>query len=510
MIDFRSLYRFAEEHTAAYIAVLFGFFFLLIAAQSIFSGLAVLAITIGAGFFILTLIRPFWTLVFLSVYLPFESFFLTFIPDEIYVFARYLSEGLIYLLLVVVLWKRFNRGWKFFSTPIDVPFFLFLIVAITSILVNAVEPSIAILGLRQIVRFILLFFIAVFLSPSRTQIRRLTFLLLGITGGEAALGLLQAVIGQPLDQLLLPSETHTLGDIVLTSGVVQSWDFGSRIFATLGRYDRLGTFLAFFLLIAVGFLYEWYLQKKRFFLIWLFVLGLPALLLTYSRSAWFGFLSGFLFIGLWIKRDRRVLLACLIFLGIIISYLLYSGLVVRYLVDVPEQTVIERFFEAFSYERWRGEYYGLGRLFWIVQTILFVVPSSPFFGFGPGQYGGGAVAALGNGRVYEHLGLPFGVYGTDGYIDNNWFSLWGETGTLGLIFYLWMYLGLFFYTRKVYREAKNDRFVRALALGYMAAMIAVALNAFLATFLEVRTLAFYLWLYGGFIVVLGQKKKIFL
>ena len=68
MIDFRSLYRFAEEHTAAYIAVLFGFFFLLIAAQSIFSGIAVLAITIGAGFFILTLIRPFWTLVCLSLF----------------------------------------------------------------------------------------------------------------------------------------------------------------------------------------------------------------------------------------------------------------------------------------------------------------------------------------------------------------------------------------------------------------------------------------------------------
>lgn len=39
-------------------------------------------------------------------------------------------------------------------------------------------------------------------------------------------------------------------------------------------------------------------------------------------------------------------------------------------------------------------------------------------------------------------------------------------------------------------------------------MLAVALNAFLATFLEVRTLAFYLWLYGGFIVVLGRQRDV--
>jgi O-antigen ligase len=209
---------------------------------------------------------------------------------------------------------------------------------------------------------------------------------------------------------------------------------------------------------------------------------------------------GFLFIALWIKKDKRVLIAVVSLLVVLFGYLAYSGLVVRYLVDTPQQTVVERFFESFSYERWRGEYYGLGRLYWMVQTVATVVPASPLFGFGPGQYGGGAVAALGNTKVYEQLGLPFGVYGTDGYIDNNWFSLWGETGTIGLAFYLWMYLALFFFAIKIYKKSKGDFFVRALSLGLAAAMIAVALNAFLATFLETRTLAFYLWLYCGFVV----------
>ena len=123
------------------------------------------------------------------------------------------------------------------------------------------------------------------------------------------------------------------------------------------------------------------------------------------------------------------------------------------------------------------------------------------------MYGGGAVSALGNTDVYDNLGLPFGVYGTEGYIDNNWFSLWGETGTIGLAVYLWMFIALFLLCVRVWRRSKHA-FTRALALGVAAAMLAVALNAFLATFLEVRTLASYLWVFGGIVVVMGQREEL--
>jgi O-antigen ligase len=508
MPDFRRIYAHAEEHTVAYVIGLFAFFAVLLGMQAFVSGLAILSIVIAAVFAVLTVYRPLWTLTFLSVYLPFEPLLLKFTPDDIYLFARFLSEALVYLLVAVVIWKRLSGEAGRQQTPIGLPFTLFVVVAVASAIINFVDPTVAILGLRQILRFVLVFFVVVYLQPRRDYIRRLTVVMFAVVLFQAGLGICQAVIGAPLDEFLLPSESRTFGEITLTSGVAQFWDPGSRVFATLGRYDRLGTFLAFFLLIASALLYERQVRKERKELWWLFVLGIPALVLTYSRSSWFGFLLGFLFIALWMKRDKRVLTVSLLSAAAVAVYLLYSGLVVQYLVDVPRQTVIERFFEAFSYERWRGEYYGLGRLYWIVQTVLVVIPAAPLFGFGPGQYGGGAVAALGNGTVYERLGLPFGVYGTDGYIDNNWFSLWGETGTLGLAFYAWMYAALFLYAVKVYRGVKDDPFARALALGFAAAMIAVALNAFLATFLEVRTLAFYLWLYGGFVVVLGKTNKV--
>ena len=235
------------------------------------------------------------------------------------------------------------------------------------------------------------------------------------------------------------------------------------------------------------------------------VVALPALALTYSRSAWFGFILGFLFVALVMKRDRRVLAAAIIVPCALAVYLAFTGLAVNRLVDSPTMTLSERFFEAFSYDRFRGEYFGLGRVYWIVQTVVKVVPAAPLLGHGPASYGGGAVAALGNTAVYDALGLPFGVYGTEGYIDNNWFSLWGETGTLGLTAYLWMYFALFAACVAVYRESK-DAETRALALGVAGAMLAVLLNASLATFLEVRTLAVYVWVMAGVVVSLGLRE----
>jgi len=285
----------------------------------------------------------------------------------------------------------------------------------------------------------IVFFLVTFIKPSKAFIRKLTWILFGILVFQCVLGLAQSFVGEPLDQFLLPSQERTLGSITLTEGVEQFWDPGSRVFGTLGRYDRLGNFLYIILLIASGMLFtkEWY--RKYPWLIWLFILGIPTLVLTYSRSSWFGFLLGFLFIGLFLKKDRRVFIGLASFVFSLFLLLSVSGLNVGLITEMPGQTLSERFFESFSLARWRGEYYGLGRVFWYIQTPIQVVAASPLLGFGPGQFGGGAAAALHNTKVYEELGLPFGVYGTEGYIDNNWFSLWGEAGTLGMLFYLWIY-----------------------------------------------------------------------
>jgi hypothetical protein len=53
----------------------------------------------------------------------------------------------------------------------------------------------------------------------------------------------------------------------------------------------------------------------------------------------------------------------------------------------------------------------------------------------------------------------------------------------------------------------DDPFMRSLSGGFAAAMIGVAFAAFLSTLLEIRTIAFYVWMYGGFLVALASGKK---
>jgi hypothetical protein len=504
VINLRTVYKRAEEHTALATVMLFLALGLLIILQSIFSPTLVMAGVLGGCLVLLTFVRPHMALAILAVYLPFESVILKFIPDDVYVFARYGSEALIYLIALVVLVRIFSGKNRYRQTPFDLPFALFVLVLLASALVNLVSPTVAILGLRQILRFMLVFFLVVQIAPSKTFIKKLTWVMFAIVIFQSLLGILQAIIGEPLDQFLLPSESRTYGSLTLTSGVEQFWDPGSRVFSTLGRYDRLGNFLYLFLLFSTAILFTKKLYQKHPWILWLFVIGVPALVLTYSRSSWFAFLLGFLFIGLFIKKDRRVLAgfgALVLFLTLVLAG---SGLNVSLITETPGQTLSERFFESFSLARWRGEYYGLGRTFWFVHAPLNVVAASPILGWGPGQFGGGAVAALHNTTVYENLGLPFGVFGTEGAIDNNWFSLWGESGTLGIVFYLWLYIGLFAYALKVARTHK-DPFVQALALGVCAMLIGVAFNAFTSSVLEIRTSAFYLWLYAGFLYVLVDR-----
>lgn len=452
--------------------------------------------------------KPEAALLFLATYIPFEPFLLKFVSDDIYVYARYSSELLVYAIVAAAVVRVIAKRRPFVQTPLDLPFIFFLLVAVASVVINAVPVMTGILGLRQIIRFVLLFFAVVYLNPTERFMRTLVGLMLAIVVFEGTLGAFQAMSGGSIDEFLLPNERRYFENIQLTTGTDQFWEEGARVFATMGRYDQLGTFLCFFMLLVLGWYYESSEARARHRLVAIGLIAAPALYLTLSRASWFGFALGLLFIGAWLKRDRRVRYA---FLALIVSafvYLSLSGLVVNYMTDYAGQTPVERFFEAFSYERWRGEYYGLGRLFWIVQTPLVVIRSAPLFGVGPGQFGGGAVAALGNTRIYEKLNLPYGVYGSEGYIDNNWFSLWGETGTIGIVLYLWMFAALFGIAYRTWRRA-TDEFTRGLALGFLGCLVAVTFQAFLATYLEVRTLALYFWLFAGLLYVSARREKIY-
>ena len=131
----------------------------------VFSPFVVLGVALAIAVVGLVFVRPESGVVMLLAYTPFEPFLLKFVPDDVYVYARYASEMVIYVLIASLAWRYLARRMKVPLTPIDLPFVMLLLVAMTSIVINAVPALSAVLGVRQIIRFILLFFAVVYLMP---------------------------------------------------------------------------------------------------------------------------------------------------------------------------------------------------------------------------------------------------------------------------------------------------------------------------------------------------------
>lgn len=449
--------------------------------------------------------QPLTVLLGLAVWLPVEPFLLKFASDSVYLLARYASELAVYAVAGFTLLGLYTGRYRFRSTGVEWPFMLFAGTMVCATVLHFLPVGEAVLGARQLLRFLILFFVMVWLSPPREWIKRLVWVWLGMAIFQACIGLAQVGTGGVFDAFLLPSGRHTLGEIQLTEGVDQFWEPGQRVFGTMGRYDRFGTFLTFAFLVALAFFYE--MPKKERWKFWAFACPvLLGIVWSYSRSAWIGLAVGVAAIA-WVKRDKRVLLGGgALLVGAILAVLL-SGLT-KNALDVGSQTLAERFAEGFSFYRFYGEYLGFGRVFWMVQTPLTILPYSWisfFFGWGPGQFGGGAVAALHNTRAYDATNLPFGIYGTEGYVDNNWMSILGENGVVGFGAFLWLFLALVFFA---YRRARasRDSFTRPVCLASFATLLALAVHSGLATFFEIRTLAPFVWMLAGCAFVLASPK----
>jgi len=191
---------------------------------------------------------------------------------------------------------------------------------------------------------------------------------------------------------------------------------------------------------------------------------------------------------------------------LVVLYLAYSGLVVHTLLDPANANFAERFFEAFSWTRWRAEYFGTGRLYFIVQTPIKILTHAPLFGVGPGRYGGGVAAALHVTEAYDKLGLPFGSGGDRGFIDNSWLSLFGELGLLGILAYGWLVVTAFKLARSLAKH-RLASFDRGFGLGLVGLLCAALIEAFLATHLEIRTFAAYLWFFVGAAALLWYRQN---
>lgn len=452
-----------------------------------------------------------WLIYFLLVWLPLESLVLRYTPIAYYSGIKYFSEVLIYGLFFFA-WRYYFKETKQFwpRLPINKWLLVFVGVGVISLLFNWYSPMIWLLGLRQFLRFVLLVFIIKFLNYEEKIVKRVISVGVLILGLEVLFGLIQYLSGGIFDKFLFSTQVVTVGGLATLGGIEQFWEPGSRVFATMGRYDQLGSWLALGLLLVFPFIY--YLKNKQYkFYGWLaFFISVLVLVLTMSRASWLGFAFGIIAIGWFLYKEKRILYVFCILAVLLGGYLVgfaWARDNLSQITEKPGQTLAERMFEAVSWRAWQNSYDGYGRIFFIINTPRIVVWSSPLWGVGPGNYGGGVAAALLNTTVYNRLRLPFGIQDIYGQIDNSWFSVWGEYGTFGLVFLGGVFIVIIKTANNIYKNS-HDELARLLASGVFGATIGLMVMAFFGPYFEFRSLMFYYWLAVGilFLFYVGDKE----
>jgi hypothetical protein len=436
----------------------------------------------------------------LIIWFPLETLVLRYTPIDYYAAVKYLPEVLIYSTALISYWHYRERTKRWFpDLPVNRWLILYLLVAVVSLIVNQYNVTIWFLGLRQLLRFVLIFFIVIFENFSPQILRRLLTIGIVVIIFEAILGIVQYFSGGILDRYLFFTDSISIGNSIELEGGQQTWAPGQRVFATLGRYDRLGSLLV----IGLTMLFPWFyslktvIQKERWWLI--FSICTLALVFTYSRASWVAFVAGIITVGYFIMRDRRFFRLVSVGGGLLVVYLLFVIVTQSFgtgAVALGQQSLRDRVVEAVSLYSWQQSYEGYGRFFFIVNTPLMVVRYYPLFGVGPGNYGSGVAASLLNRAVYEKLHLPFGIQNTYGQIDNNWLSIWGEVGTFGLIAWAGLFYEIFivsFFVQKHSAESTQ----RLVAQGVCGSVVAIAVLGFFGPYFEFRSLMVYFWLFAG-------------
>jgi len=478
----------------------------IIAIVSPLSGLAVLTSLIILYF---TLKNPLNGILFLSFYLPFEPLVLKFITGPIVTYAKIASDALVvFIFLYAIILKLLNRKknpWQ--KNIIHYLILFFILIWAISTLFNQVDFIIAFSSIRQLLRYVLVFYTILILGCEEKFIKKFLYICFAVLILESFIGLLQLVMPPSFSQFLTPQATSaTYSNTIIETGSL-GWNIMERIAGTFGRYDRFGIFLSCFLIIALGLYYIFKRQNKRNFLLPpVFLLGLLALIFTFSRLSWLGFLIGLFLIGaLWLK-NKKVKLGFAIGISLLIIYLASFLILTGFKISSYEETqsklnLTTRILQTFSYYEWENSYYGFGRIFFWINTPKIVVASSPIIGVGPGLYGSGTASIFQNRQVYNRLGLPFGIQDRMGQIDNNWFSIWGEYGTLDLFIFLIIFITLFLQTKKIYLNKNTKPLLKGLTLGFMALCIVYPLQSFFGPYFEIRTISFYFWTVAGLIIV---------
>lgn len=439
-----------------------------------FSGLFFL---IAAALAALVLPRPWLGLAVLLAYGPFAAAVRFGGASSLQSLVKdFLALGIVAAWLVGMFMER--KKWA--RTPLDLPLVLFLALMGVQVLHG---PSLlrGILAVKVLALYIPVYWLVVNNPPSRSQLRRILWVVLAVAAVTAVYGLYQSQTFTEAQYLQIEGETF------LTS----SRENRVRVFSTFTHSVVFSLYLSLMATLVLSLLLH-APGRHKIWLVIVLALLVAVMPWTLSRVGWIGLVLGILvLISTAPKRSQRV---SLLFLGALAGVLF-----VLTAAPAARDTLSWSFTEQDVSFQGRQLF-----LSWSYNTLLSEVP----LGCGMGVLGDAADLAA---RLTHTLQPEWTCVVSGGKFmqaaDTVVLAVGAQMGVPGYLLYSWIFVTLWWGGTRAYRHIK-DRELKALAaglLGYLAIM--TVSNWFSGSTQAYPVVDLYFWFFAGLLMSLERIEQ---
>ncbi len=426
-------------------------------------------------------------IILLSIYLPFEEFFLKWLPvsDFTYFLLRQMPDAIVFSLSLILLLTKLSSAKNIPVVGYKADAFLFLFVVwafVTLILNHAADTVVGLANIKALLRYVLLIYIVLMLNPSEKQIDRLVRWLLLSVACQSLIGFSQFIGGIPVrDFLAARHVSESIGGIII--GFT-----GDRFEGINDLMGTMGNTISFAYFLLLGLVIWFFSSRFGSLKYWLGIMALFVLIyLSGSRSVTIAAFLLIVYHQIWVKGWRRTTKSI-----IALSVLLVpAGLVVLSSGMLSGTEDNNSFWFMFS-----GDYLEaalnqrLGIVVYVVPNILFGIHN--IIGFSPDEnfladYIANNLPMVP--QVLIHV-LPYVIE------DIYWVAMYAYYGLIGFVFWLFFLVCLH---KNIYRSisvAASTVNYRLRGVALFLLLASVPLN-FLNQAFESRAFSFYLWLFCG-------------
>ncbi len=336
-------------------------------------------------------------------------------------------------LTAFVLEKTVTGNWKWITTPLDKPILILLILSILSS-VFSMHFRTSLWAMAVLVNYIIIFYLVIHTVRTRTELRHLIYLIIGIATFLSVFGLFKRLGFNPFPWWNYPDIKQTIPGLT----------------STYGNYNHLAGYMEMAIPLLLGLFLFGYRRTKVFFLVYLLFFLLTALLLTLSRGGWIGAFVGLAFMAVALLTNRHFKKKKLV-------AALTGGFFGVALIVLASTPVVERIRTLEKQE-------GLAARVTVWGGMVDMIQDHPLLGTGPGTFA----------TVFTQY-QPVGYDKRYFMGHNDYLHFTSELGLFLAAIVVWMIIGLY---RKGFQKLRDpSRLVRGVTVGAMSGITAILVHS---------------------------------